>query len=378
MMPRLIALYLPQYHPIPENDEWWGPGFTEWTHVANARPLFRGHDQPHIPGELGFYDLRVPDTRMAQAELARQYGISAFCYWHYWFAGRRLLERPFTEVLTSGEPRFPFCLAWANQSWSGIWHGHPERILMEQTYPGLDDHTKHFYALLPAFADDRYFKVDGKPLFYVYQPRGVPEPKRVTDLWRELAHRAGFKGLHLVGHAFDASTWIPADHGFDALVVASLPLLLMESSWRRPGRRVRSIYRRLRRRPTVHRYRSVLDSFLPDTPPGVLNYPCVVPNWDNTPRSGMNGLVLHDSRPEYFRILLRQALHNSSTSEAREPLVFVKSWNEWAEGNYLEPDRQFGRAYLAVVKDELERLSSGVTRDPSVARETATEHAQTC
>jgi len=150
---RLIAFYLPQFHPIPENDNWWGKGFTEWTNVAKARPLFRKHYQPHVPADLGFYDLRLPEVRAAQAVMARSVGIEGFCYWHYWFAGKRLLERPFNEVLKSGEPDFPFCLGWANQTWTGIWHGAPNRILIEQTYPGRADYEKHFHALLEAFHD---------------------------------------------------------------------------------------------------------------------------------------------------------------------------------------------------------------------------------
>ena len=171
--PRLIAYYLPQYHPIPENDGWWGRGFTEWTNVAKARPLFRGHYQPHIPADLGFYDLRLPEVRQAQAELARQAGIEGFCYWHYWFAGKRLLERPFNEVLASGKPDFPFCLAWANATWTGIWYDAPDRILMEQTYPGQDDHKAHFNALLPAFLDERYIRGGWKanlPGFPAFRP----------------------------------------------------------------------------------------------------------------------------------------------------------------------------------------------------------------
>lgn len=133
---RVIAYYPPQYHPIQENDEWWGKGFTEWTNVAKAKPLFPGHYQPHLPADLGFYDLRVPEVRHEQAEMARSHGVEGFCYWHYWIGGRRLLERPFNEVLKSGEPDFPFCLAWANESWTGVWHGSPQTTLMEQTYPG--------------------------------------------------------------------------------------------------------------------------------------------------------------------------------------------------------------------------------------------------
>src|SRR5437016_268415 len=195
---RTIAFYLPQYHPIPENDEWWGKGFTEWTNAAKAKPMFRGHYQPHIPADLGFYDLRVPETRAAQAELAREYGLEAFCYYHYWFAGKRIIERPFNEVLASGQPDFPFCVCWANQTWTGIWHGAPNRILIEQTYPGFDDHRAHFETLLPAFRDRRYLTVDGKPLFIVYSPGGLPDSLRILEFWRELALKAGLPGLFLV------------------------------------------------------------------------------------------------------------------------------------------------------------------------------------
>ena len=234
---RLIAFYLPQFHPIPENDEWWGPGFTEWTNVAKAKPLYRGHYQPHLPAELGFYDLRVPETRQAQADLAREHGIEAFCYWHYWFAGRRILERPFSEVLTSGEPDFPFCLGWANQTWTGIWHGNPDRILIEQTYPGVDDHVAHFDAMLPAFEDPRYFRVDGKPLFYVFKPRFIPELRKFADLWRQLARRAGLPGLYLVGEEF--RPWDPIEWGFDAACDSGLPTLRGWEPWSRPIARLK-------------------------------------------------------------------------------------------------------------------------------------------
>src|SRR5262245_158766 len=176
---RLFAFYLPQFHPIPENDEWWGKGFTEWTNTARAKPMFKGHYQPHVPADLGFYDLRVPETRIAQAELAREYGIEAFGYYHYWFNGRRILERPFNEMLASGQPNFPCCVCWANESWTGIWHGTPDKTLIKQEYSGYEDHRRHFETLLPAFTDHRYLTVDDKPIFIIYRPWEIPEVDRV-------------------------------------------------------------------------------------------------------------------------------------------------------------------------------------------------------
>ena len=190
---RLIALYLPQFHPIPENDQWWGKGFTEWTNVAKAVPMFSGHYQPRIPADLGFYDLRVPEVRMAQAEMAAEHGVEGFCYWHYWFAGKRLLERPFNEVLKSGEPKFPFCLAWANQTWTGIWHGAPDRILIEQTYPGIKDYESHFYALLDSFIDERYIKIDGKPVFVVYKPELIAGTESVYRFLERAGNKVRIK-----------------------------------------------------------------------------------------------------------------------------------------------------------------------------------------
>jgi len=350
-VPRMIAFYLPQFHPIPENDAWWGSGFTEWTNVVKAKPMYRGHYQPRLPADLGFYDLRVPETRMAQAELAAEYGIGAFCYWHYWFAGRQVLERPFREVLHAGEPKFPFCLAWANQSWTGIWHGAPDRILIEQTYPGLSDHEAHFRWLLKAFSDERYVTVDGKPLFVLFQPKALPDLKRVADLWRELAHKAGLRGLYLVGNA--SVTWNPGDYGFDASVTTEMPRLIEPASWRVPLMRLRWEYKRLRRLPTIHPYRDFHLDYVKESPPPVENHPCVLPGWDNTPRSGSNGVVLHDSRPELFQEQLRKALQIAARHGPDDRIVFIKSWNEWAEGNYLEPDHRYGRQYLEVVRREV-------------------------
>jgi lipopolysaccharide biosynthesis protein len=349
---RVIAFYLPQFHPIPENDEWWGKGFTEWTNVAKAQPMFAGHYQPHVPADLGFYDLRLPETRAAQAAMAQAYGIEAFCYWHYWFAGRRILERPFSEVLKSKEPKFPFCLGWANQTWSGIWHGNPDRILIEQTYPGSVDDEAHFRAVAEAFGDDRYLRVDGKPLFYIYRPLAIPEVRRFADLWRTLAHRLGLPGLYLVGEA--GLDWQPEAYGFDASVTVNLPALQGWEPWWHPVARLRWKWHLWRGLPTVVPFEDVEADIVPPRRPGIRSHPCLLPNWDNTPRSGRNGLVLHGSTPERFRRQVRRAFAIAAGDPLEERLVFVKSWNEWAEGNHLEPDLKFGTGYLEVTREELE------------------------
>ena len=347
---RVIAFYLPQFHPIPENDEWWGKGFTEWTNTAKAKPLFRGHYQPHIPADLGFYDLRVPETRIAQAEMAREHGIEAFCYYHYWFAGKRLLERPFNEVLETGQPDFPFCLCWANQTWSGIWHGVPERILIEQTYPGYDDHRKHFDLLFPAFIDRRYVTVDGKPLFMIFRPYEIPDIQKVTDFWRELAAKSGLKGLYLVGYTSE-SHWIPQEHGFDSSITDPFSFPNPGVSRRKPLKWLRQQYQKKTGKPEVFFSKDMLLKLQRDGVPRNGDHPCVVPNWDNTPRSGKNGFVFHESSPGIFKIYLQKALNIVQQLPPERRLIFVKSWNEWAEGNHLEPDLRFGRAYLEVVKD---------------------------
>jgi lipopolysaccharide biosynthesis protein len=342
-MARVIAFYLPQFHPIPENDQWWGKGFTEWTNVAKAQPLFPGHYQPHVPADLGFYDLRVAETRQDQASMALEFGVDAFCYYHYWFAGRRLLERPFNEVLNSGRPDFPFCLCWANQSWSGVWHGAPDRVLIEQTYPGYDDHARHFDWLAKAFSDRRYVTVAGKPLLVIFNAHQIPSVNDVMEFWRRRAAAAGLPGLHLVairnesvqpppGESLPA--WNPESSGFDAVLRIRVPLLS-----KRPGL-------------AVIDHNSVVDYLVAPPLPGTRDYPCVGHAWDSTPRSGQAGIVFQGSTPELFRRNLRQAFAQASAHDPEEQIVFLKAWNEWAEGNHLEPDLKFGHAWLEALRDE--------------------------
>lgn len=354
-LPRLIAYYLPQFHPIMENDEWWGPGFTEWTNTAKAKPLFPGHYQPHVPADLGFYDLRLPEARKAQADLARAYGIEGFCYYHYWFGnGRRLLERPFDEVLASGEPAFPFCLCWANDSWSGIWHGAPSRVLMEQKYPGPVDDERHFESLLPAFLDQRYMRVNGKPIFLLWRPLSLPDTKASVVRWQAMAKSAGLDGLYLIG-IFRPGSAAPEDFGFDASIYNNNPPLRGWGTWKNP---LQLVYYRLLRRlgvPTIYSFKQAMSHFLPDELPST-RYPSVINGWDNTPRSGVNGLSLTGPTPELYRLALEKSFTlTRATNKFKDGrLIFLKSWNEWAEGNHLEPDLRDGHSYLQVVLQVLD------------------------
>ena len=353
-MPRdltTIALYLPQFHPIPENDEWWGRGFTEWRNTAKAKPLFRGHYQPHVPADLGFYDLRVPETRDAQAEMARAHGIDAFCYYHYWFGdGKRLLERPFEDVLASGKPDFPFCICWANESWTGIWHGAPNRRLVEQTYPGERDFDAHFEYLLRAFLDPRYLRIGGNPLLMIYRPREIPNVAKVIERWRNSAVRAGLPGLHLVGGKYLFEDWDPRDNGFDSVVSS---FKRHHYGWATPFKRVRRFIERRLGQPMKYDVEDLLTDLASPVPRQDTHHPCLIPNWDNTPRSGRNGFVVTGTTPELFRVQIRNALARVESIDGGRRVLFIKSWNEWAEGNHMEPDLRDGRAWLEALRDEV-------------------------
>ena len=381
---RLIAFYLPQFHPIPENDEWWGKGFTEWTNVTRAKPLFPGHYQPRLPADLGFYDLRVPEVRAAQAQLASEAGVEGFCYWHYWFAGHRVLERPFDEVVSSGEPDFPFCLAWANDTWRGHWYGSAKRTLIEQTYPGKVDHERHFHTLLEAFHDPRYIRVRDCPIFTIFRPQNLPDSEAFIDFWQELARKNGLEGIHFVAHLFDDELDYPwRDAGYGGAVVTNELKLHRRRLWDITRKRLRisrdetdaalkvsktleaateigrlvahRLAQRLLRWPGgVHYYRDAILFFKSMTALELGCYPSVVPGWDNTARAGRNAIVLHGSTPELFAEHLRDILESVADRPAEDRIVFVKSWNEWAEGNYLEPDQKFGHGYLDAVRSALD------------------------
>jgi len=365
--PRLIAFYLPQYHPIPENDEWWGKGFTEWTNVAKAKPLFKGHYQPHIPADLGFYDLRLPETRQAQADLAREYGIHGFCYYHYWFNGKRLLEQPFQEVLESGEPDFPFCLCWANENWTRRWDGADHKILIRQVYSEQDD-VEHIKYLLPIFEDPRYIKINGKPLILIYRIQSLPNARRTVEIWRKMADQAGFPGIYLCSVvSLSILHFDPTVLGFDA-AVDFVPDWKYLPDPKKPLGYNYSIFRKIMKRAFpeniflfnhISKYAAFMENMINRPEPNFKLFPGVTPGWDNSARKRKFAHIFYGSNPKLYGEWLKIAINLSRKRfiNIEEQLVFINAWNEWGEGNHLEPDLKWGRAYLEKTRDVLYSLN---------------------
>ena len=342
--PKALAFYLPQYHPIPENDEWWGPGFTEWHNVTKARPLFPGHYQPHIPGELGFYDLRIPEVRAAQAQLARDHGVHGFIYYHYWFHGRRLLERPFEEVLASGEPDFPFALCWANEEWTRGWDAQTGHVLMRQEFSEEDDRA-HIRDLLRAFKDPRYITIDGRPLMLVYRPTLLPDSRRTSAIWREEVQKAGFPDLYLCW----VESWGPppgnkgpGPFGLDASV-GFMPL---------QGEQVHAPLETLRGHRVLD-YRSAAQAEIENLERSWKRFPSVMVSWDNTARRARGATIYQGATPDQYQHWLQVTADSLADVRPEENYLFILAWNEWAEGNHLEPDQRYGRAFLEATRSVL-------------------------
>lgn len=367
--PEIIAFYLPQYHPFPENDEWWGKGFTEWTNVGKAKSLFKGHNQPRVPTELGYYDLRLPIIREQQAQMARDSGVTAFCYWHYWFGnGKRLIPEVFDEVLTSGKPDFPFCLGWANHSWMAKnWNSDgttTEKMLMEQTYPGIEDEKMHFTFLVKAFKDPRYVKINGKPLFFIFAPQDLPQD--YVEHFHQWTKEAGFPDVLLVGNLRDTriAKEVYLNQGYD-----------MVSYQRLGGKNIAGTSVTDKAHRVVIRWKKRIKGYFEHRPPFMYDYrtlykeliepvdseenviPAVIPQWDHTPRSGWNGVLYVNASPEYFYLHCKKAL--SVIKGKKHPIIFLKSWNEWGEGNMMEPDMTYGRGFIEALRKAVDEYKEG-------------------
>lgn len=355
---RALAFYLPQFHPIPENDEWWGPGFTEWRNVTRARPLFRGHYQPRLPRDLGFYDLRLQEVKVAQAELARAYGLAGFCYYHYWFGGRRLLQRPFDETLASGVPDFPFALCWANENWTRAWDGGAGQVLVQQHYSEEDDRN-HMEWLVRAFEDERYIRVHGRPLFLIYRAAALPDVRRTLETWRTEARRHGVGELYLCKvESFAYESTDPQAEGFDAAVgfipdYHSLGRPLRRTPAWRVARKAR-LSSQAYGYDNIFEFEDVVEQVIQRPKPAYQRFECVTTGWDNTPRRKEHAVVWRNATPEGYERWLRHEVRLAARKPREERLVFINAWNEWAEGAHLEPCLRWELSYLEATKRALQ------------------------
>lgn len=339
---QLIAYYLPQFYEIEFNNQYWGKGYTEWTATANAKPLFKGHYQPHVPADLGFYNLLMPETQVAQAKLAQEYGVDGFCYWHYWFGGgKTIMEKPLNNMLANKDVDIPFCLAWANHSWH---NPRTKEIILEQSYPGRQDHIDHFYSLLPAFRDERYIKHCGKLIFSIFAPPFIPNLNEFIDLWNELAKKEGLEGFYFIGQGQTPERIEDyKQYKLDSINIIRLnDHLLYQSKWKS-----RILHLLSQNRETS--YSSASKYFVNpiDIEDNVV--PTIIAGWDHSPRTGRNGLILTDYTPESFVHHLKDVF--DIVSKKNNKLCFIKSWNEWGEGNHLEPDLKYGTKFLEVLKE---------------------------
>ncbi len=340
---KLIAFYLTQFHPIPENDLWWGKGFTEWTNVTKATPLFFGHYQPHLPTDLGFYDLRVRETRRAQIQLAKSYGIDGFCYHYYWFSGKRLLEQPLDDMLADIESDMPFCLNWANENWTRRWDDAENEVLIEQKY-WPDDDRDFIKGLVPFFRDPRYIHIDGAPLLIVYRPQHLPDPKNSIATWRAYCTEIGIPEIH-VACALTHGNWDHAAYGFDSGVEfpphnIAAPNFGEELELIAPFKGYCPDYSDIGQEYLGRDYSRDNSGFRG-----------VFPSWDNTARRSIRGTVILNGTPENYEYWLSEAIRKTSEDFPGEKrLVFINAWNEWAEGCHLEPDRRYGHRFLEATR----------------------------
>lgn len=372
---RAIAIHLPQFHPVPENDEWWGKGFTEWTNVAKAKPLFKGHYQPHLPSDLGYYDLRLEESRIAQADIARSHGIEGFCYYHYWFNGKRILERPMNEILESKKPDFPFMLCWANENWNRGWNGAEYDVLLKQEYSDQDD-INHIQYLLEIFKDKRYIRIDNKPVIAIYRSTKLPNPKKTINLWRDEARKHNLELYICRFESFsEEGKDITTDVGFDAAIDFQPKSKFVREIIEEKGfakKILRKVQKRLhwespkffkklfynaKNHGSIVTYDEYVNKALNRSLVSYKLFPCITPMWDNSARKKEGYIIIKNSTPNKYANWLKTTLQNFTPFSKEENLVFINAWNEWAEGNHLEPCHKWKNEYLKFTKQELDNLN---------------------
>jgi glycosyl transferase family WbsX len=354
---RYIAYYLPQYHAIRENNEWWGPGFTEWTNVTKALPRYLGHYQPRLPADLGFYDLSNPDHIRCQVALAKRGGVYGFCIHNYWFSGRRVLETPLRLIVENKDIDIPFCVNWANENWSRRWDGSEAQILLRQRYAVGED-VKYAEYISEFASDKRYIKIDGRPLIMLYRPGQLPDARASIDRWRQAFVKAGLSNPYIV---------MPQAHGDDDPRVFGL-----DAAAGFPPHEVGAPPRNIRRWlqlldqtfvGKVFSYEEIMSRAIANVPNGFRLFPGVCPDWDNEARRPNRGTSLAGSTPQEYGNWLKAASETALKAPTKdERIVFINAWNEWAEGAYLEPDRHYGCSYLLETLKALDSVSLSSSR----------------
>jgi lipopolysaccharide biosynthesis protein len=346
---KLIAFYLPQFHPFAENDAWWGKGFTEWTNVTKTQPQYVGHHQPRLPGELGFYDLRLPEIMRQQIDLAHHYGVTGFCFHHYWFGGKRLMERPVNQLLADASLKMDFCLCWANENWTRRWDGADQDVLIAQNHSPEDD-IAFFMDILPALRDPRYIKIEGKPLLIVYRVGLLPDVAATAERWRNLARVAGLPGIYLVAARTMDPISDPQSFGFDATVEFPPHQI--------PATEI--THKKVIINPSfsgkIYDYPDFAIKYAQVEETSFTHFKTVMPSWDNEARKPNKGFIFDGAKPNIYAQWLSSAAHTTLKNKASERLLFVNAWNEWAEGAHLEPDRYYGYAYLHATANVLRNL----------------------
>lgn len=367
---KLIAMYFPQLHAIPENDEWWGHGFTDWVNIKAAQPQYEGHRQPRVPLNQNYYDQSEIDTLRWQIGLAKSHGIYGFCHYHYWFDGKQLLETPTNLLINNSDLDITFCLSWANETWSRRWDGRDHHILVKQTHPPVKERWKaHFDYLITAWSDDRSIKVDGKPVFVIYRPHHIPKINQMLDYWRELAHHVGLKGLYIIAqkqYEFPSREHL---QGFDGLFQFQpfesiySPFFdkssIKHTQWFRLVRALpesvqdllRSVRAKFVKELTYHDYDRVWNVIVQiQNDPDLTTYPGAFTDWDNTARYKNRATLFQGASPERFEHWFSELVKSMDARNLPEPFIFLNAWNEWAECAYLEPDTENEYGYLEAVK----------------------------
>ncbi|WP_026903754.1 glycosyltransferase WbsX family protein [Pedobacter glucosidilyticus] len=366
-----IAIHLPQFHPFPENDEWWGKGFTEWTNVTKARPLFEGHYQPHLPTDLGFYDLRLEEARVTQIELAKQYGIYGFCYYHYWFNGKPMMYEPIERMLANPKEDFPFMFCWANENWTRTWDGNEKDVLVKQNYSEAD-FIQHINYLIPFFQDKRYIKVYNKPVFIIYKSDDIPNLDDTIKLWNtelkkvnieiywcRIERWTGSNGKNSLNKFDAAIEFQPMSANFKSYIKHK------DNKYKKPNilsrifKKLTSNYKNSKFQLNIHDLEQYIDYDLNNPPiKDYKIYPCVSPMWDNTARKGTKALIFKNSTPKIYKKWLKGKLNMFKPFSKDENFIFINAWNEWAEGNHLEPCIKWGRQYLEATLEALQEAEN--------------------